>query len=266
MREERAGHRRSCTGCPACRHGDTALGDALGHLLQPCGTKVLCRKAPAVSRVSPSILSTRATTALNGTAFQAKGGEAFSRRGSIQKNPHACTARMWTWRWRTEVAATSTNGHQVSSICHSIGAVAIGSQASAGWHTPQPCTTDYTSQRGQAPRATRCAAWPCSRAPTMAVTLPGERRSVEGERTGHTYGASAVRTEPCCVRTTAHVSCPLALGRGQTPSGVSPRPSPPWGSTWAVSCGHATARLSVQCSPGAGVTGDVQLSIRRRGS
>lgn len=95
-------------------------------------TKVLCRKAPAVSRVSPSILSTRTTTALNGTAFQAKGGEAFSRRGSIQKNLHACTARMWTWRWRTEVAAASTNGHQVSSICHSVGAVAIGSQASAG--------------------------------------------------------------------------------------------------------------------------------------
>jgi hypothetical protein len=40
MREERAGPRRSCTGCPACRHGDTALGDALGRLLQQCGTAV----------------------------------------------------------------------------------------------------------------------------------------------------------------------------------------------------------------------------------
>jgi hypothetical protein len=115
-------------------------------------------------------------------------------------------------------------------------------------------------------RASRCAAMPCGRAPMMAVTLPGGRRSVEGERTGHMDGASAGPTVPCCVLAVAHVSCRLAPGRGQTPSGVSPSPSPPWGSTWAVSCGHATARPSVQRSPGAGVTGDVQRSIRRRGA
>ena len=47
-------------------------------------------------------------------------------------------------------------------------------------------------------------------------------------------------TEPSCVHALAHVSCRLAPGRGQAPAGVSPSPSPPWGSTWAASCGHAT--------------------------
>jgi hypothetical protein len=103
-------------------------------------------------------------------------------------------------------------------------------------------------------------------APTMAVTLPGGRRSVEGERTGHADGASAVLPGPCCVRATAHVSCRLAPGRGETLEGVSPSPSPPWGSTWAISCVHATARPSVQRSPGAGVTADAQLSVRRGGA
>src|SRR5437879_2601679 len=46
--------------------------------------------------------------------------------------------------------------------------------------------------------------------------------------------------EPSCVHAMAHVSCRLSLGRGETPAGVSPSPSPPWGSTWAASCGHAT--------------------------
>jgi hypothetical protein len=132
-------------------------------------------------------------------------------------------------------------------------------------HAPALRHRPHVSERAGPARHALCSV-AYGHGPTMAVTLPGERRSVEGERTGHTYDASAVRTEPCCVRTAAHVSCPLALGRGQTPSCVSPRPSPPWGSTWAVSCGHATARLSVQCSPGAGVTGDAQLSIRRRGA
>ena len=36
----------------------------------------------------------------------------------------------WTWRWRAEVAATCKNGRKVSRICHGVGAVAIGSQAS----------------------------------------------------------------------------------------------------------------------------------------
>ena len=46
--------------------------------------------------------------------------------------------------------------------------------------------------------------------------------------------------EPSCVHATAHVSYRLAPGRGETPAGVSPSPSPPWGLIWAASCGHAT--------------------------
>ncbi len=82
----------------------------------------------------------------------------------------------------------------------------------------------------------------------------------------HATEPSTVLTGPGCVRAMAHVLCRLFPGRGETPEGVSPSPSPPWGSTWAVSCGYATARPSVQRSPGAGVTADAQLSIRRGGA
>jgi hypothetical protein len=197
----------------------------------------------------PPSSPTRVTTALNGTAFQAKGGEAFSRRGSIQKNPQACTARMWTWRW-PPLPRMAIRCHEAAPALARSPLAARPPQAGTR-PSPAPQTTHLREGR------------PRGHAPTMAVTLPGGRRSVEGERTGHADGASAVLPGPCCVRATAHVSCRLAPGRGETLEGVSPSPSPPWGSTWAISCVHATARPSVQRSPGAGVTADAQLSIRR---
>jgi len=62
----------------------------------------------------------------------------------------------------------------------------------------------------------------------------------KGGGTGRTDGDREGRTGPACVHAAAHVSCRLSPGRGQTSSGVAPRPAPPWGSTEAASCGHVT--------------------------
>jgi len=63
-------------------------------------------------------------------------------------------------------------------------------------------------------------------------------RRVEGQAARMVTGLCARGLLAFALQSTYHGR--LSAGRGETPSGVSPSPSPPWGSPWAASCGHAT--------------------------
>ena len=154
----------------------------------------------------------------------------------------ACSgwARLWTWRWRAEMAATGTNGHQVSSLCHGVGAVAIGSQASARWRMHQPCATDHTSQGGQAPHATRCAVLALRpRSHDGRDSLWGTQggRGVKGQATRRVPALCALGLLAFALRPTYHAPDHRAAARRPSASrpahrrhgarpGLSPAPMP----------------------------------------